>query len=137
MSPLGPPSGAGLPPGDGDRVAEIIAHSGQLQAAQFPRRMGAEVGHQRLHRVHALLAGHLHVDLALAMTAVANEQLVELLVQGLALGLQPRGQFGQQERGHRGVLVANVVAGQETVRFLGAEDKILSARGDPSRRRCI
>ncbi len=72
-----------------------------------------------------------------AETAVLNEQLVEPLVERLALGLEPGGQFGRQQRGHGGVLVADVVAGQEAVRFLGAEDEIVPARGRPSRPRSI
>src|SRR5208337_2337870 len=62
---------------------------------------------------------------ALTMAAVTYKQFVKLLVQGLASGFQTRGQLGQQERGHRGILVANVIAGQEAIRFLRAENKIL------------
>ena len=57
----------------GYRVAEIVPHKDHLHAANFQRWIRSEIGHQRLHGIHALLTRHLHADLALAVASKADK----------------------------------------------------------------
>ena len=102
-------------------VERVVAAFGHLDSGQRRRRIAAKQGHHLRHAGHAIAAGHQHRDRPLGMHPMLPEQIVELLMQALPLGLELRGQLADQHGGPSRVFVANVRADRVAVRFLGAE----------------